>query len=185
MKEVVKLISIDQIKAYSDPYRLKIISFFKNTREAATVKEVADYLEDVPAKVHYHIKKLERAGILELIRTKEIKGIIAKYYYLTAESFIIESEEINQHTKKVYNSQILNIVNEYYDKSKEKSMNTLIKKEEQNAISIIFKDICISNELCSEFDIEMRALIKKYEILSKTSSENKCHIFSGCLNESE
>ncbi|MGL5244429.1 MAG: ArsR/SmtB family transcription factor, partial [Sarcina sp.] len=86
MRDVVSLTTLEQIKAYSDPYRLKIITFLRNNREAATVKEIADFFGEVPAKVHYHIKKLEKAGILELVRTKEIKGIIAKYYYLTAES---------------------------------------------------------------------------------------------------
>ena len=190
MKEVMKLVGIEQIKAYSDPYRLRIISFLRNTKEAATVKEIADYLGEVPAKVHYHIKKLERVGILELVRTKEIKGIIAKYYYLTAENFVIEAEEINKQTKKVYKSQILNIVNEYYDKSKEKSIDTLMKKvdhnNENNAISVIFRDMCIDEALFKEFDLEMRTLVKKYEVLSEESKDkNKCHIFSVCLNQGE
>lgn len=190
MKEVMKLVGIEQIKAYSDPYRLRIISFLRNTKEAATVKEIADYLGEVPAKVHYHIKKLEKVGILELVRTKEIKGIIAKYYYLTAENFVIEAEEINKQTKKVYKSQILNIVNEYYDKSKEKSIDTLMKKvdhnNENNAISVIFRDMCIDEALFKEFDLEMRTLVKKYETLSEESNEkNKCHIFSVCLNQGE
>lgn len=190
MKNVMNLVGIEQIKAYSDPYRLKIISFLKNTKEAATVKEIADYLGEVPAKVHYHIKKLERAGILELVRTKEIKGIIAKYYYLTADSFVIEAEDINRQTKKVYKSQILNIVNEYYDKSREKSIDTLMNKvdtnHENNAISVIFRDMHIDDSLCKEFDLEMRNLVKKYESLSENSgNKNKCHIFSVCLNQGE
>lgn len=190
MKDVIKLTSIDEIKAYSDPYRLKIISFLRNSREAATVKEVADYLGEVPAKIHYHIKKLEKNGILELVRTKEIKGIIAKYYYLTAENFIIESEEINKQTKVIYKSQILNIVNEYYDKSKEKSIETLMKKvdhnTDNNAISVIFRDMNIDEDLFKQFDLELRGIVKKYEDLSKENKDkNKCHIFSVCLNQGE
>ena len=190
MKDIMKLVGIEQIKAYSDPYRLRIISFLRNTREAATVKEIADYLGEVPAKVHYHIKKLEKVGILELVRTKEIKGIIAKYYYLTAENFVIEAEDINKQTKKVYKSQVLNIVNEYYDKSKEKSIDTLTKRvdlnNENNAISVIFRDMCIDDVLFKEFDLEMRSLVKKYERLSSQSNDkNKCHIFSVCLNQGE
>lgn len=111
MKETMTLTTIEEIKTYSDPYRLRIITFLRNSREEATVKEIADYLGEVPAKIHYHIKKLERAGIIELVRTKEVKGIIAKYYYLTANNYLIEGEEINIQTKRVYKSQVLNIVN--------------------------------------------------------------------------
>ena len=41
----MKLTTIDEIKAYSDPYRLKIIAFLKNNREEATVKQIADFFE--------------------------------------------------------------------------------------------------------------------------------------------
>lgn len=181
------LTTMEEIKTYSDPYRLRIITFLKNSREEATVKEIADYLGEVPAKIHYHIKKLERAGIIELVRTKEVKGIIAKYYYLTANDYLIEGEEINIQTKRIYKSQVLNIVNEYYDKSKEKSIETLIKKfnnSENNAISIISRDINIDEELFKEFDQELRNLVKKYELLASTNNnKTKCHIFSVCLNQ--
>lgn len=187
MKDTITLSTIEEIKTYSDPYRLRIITFLRNSKEEATVKEIADYLGEVPAKIHYHIKKLERAGIIELVRTKEIKGIIAKYYYLTATNYLIEGEEIRNQTKKVYKSQVLNIVNEYYEKSKEKSIETLIKKfntNESNAISIISRDINIDEELFKEFDQELRSLVKKYEVLAEESSEkSKCHIFSVCLNQ--
>ncbi len=40
---------------------------------------------EVPAKVHYHVKKLESAGILKLQHTKEINGIVAKFYQPTVD----------------------------------------------------------------------------------------------------
>lgn len=187
MKDTIKLSTMEEIKTYSDPYRLRIITFLRNSKEEATVKEIADYLGEVPAKIHYHIKKLERAGIIELVRTKEIKGIIAKYYYLTANNYLIEGEEIQTQTQKVYKSQVLNIVNDYYDKSKEKSIDTLIKKfnnTDNNAISIISRDMNIDEENVKNFDKELRELVKKYESLSSQHTEkNSCHIFSVCLNQ--
>lgn len=103
MNSVMNLTTLEQIKAYSDPYMLKIITYLRNNQESATVKEIADFFGEVPAKVHYHIKKLEKAGILELVKTKEIKGIIAKYYYLTAESFNIEGNQIKKKLNKFTN----------------------------------------------------------------------------------
>ena len=188
MKDIVNLVTVEQIKAYSDPYRLRILTFLRNRREASTVKEIADYLGEVPAKVHYHIKKLEKVGIVEIVRTKEVKEIVAKYYYLTAENFQIEGEDIKNQTRKIYKSQILNIVNEYYDKSKEKSIDTLMKKvnlnSKNNAISIISRDMNIDEDLFKQFDIELRELVKKYEsIPKKNRGNNHCHIFSVCLNQ--
>ena len=185
MKEVINLTTLEQIKAYSDPYRLKIITFLRNNREAATVKEIADFFGEVPAKVHYHIKKLEKAGILELVRTREIKGIIAKYYYLTAESFNIEGEQIKTEAKQVYNSQILNIVTDYYDKSKEKTISFISDKvdkgKEEDSIMLTFKDIYVTEEEFSVLNDEIKEVIKKYE--KKHEGKIPCHMFSVCLKQ--
>lgn len=185
MKEVINLTSLEQIKAYSDPYRLKIITFLRNNGDAATVKEIADFFGEVPAKVHYHIKKLEKAGILELVRTKEIKGIIAKYYFLTAESFNIEGEQIKTEAKQVYKSQILNIVTDYYDKSKEKIIATISNKantdNEENSMMLNFRDIYLTEDEFVELNYQIKDLLKKYE--KKEEGKIPCHIFSVCLKQ--
>lgn len=73
----------------------------------STVKQIADEMGDVPAKVHYHVKKLEMAGILRLNHTKEINGIIAKYYEPTAKTYKIENQEIG---KFQFNNQVVDFV---------------------------------------------------------------------------
>ena len=59
-----------------------------------------------------------------------------------------------------------------------------INNSENNAISIISRDINIDEELFKDFDQELRNLVKKYEILASENNEKtKCHIFSVCLNQ--
>ena len=212
MNSVMNLTTLEQIKAYSDPYRLKIITYLRNNQESATVKEIADFFGEVPAKVHYHIKKLEKAksiteddakkaqediqkivdkyikevekaGILELVKTKEIKGIIAKYYYLTAESFNIEGNQIKKEAKQVYKSQILNILSEYYDSSKEQTMKRISEKVDtgnaEDSIGFNYKNIYLNEEEFKEVNRQMRELVKKYE--RKEEGKMPCHVFSVCL----
>ena len=76
-----------EIKAFSDPYRMMIMKQYYKLARPATVKQIADEMGEVPAKVHYHVKKLESVGILKLKHTKEINGIIAKFYEPTAQTF--------------------------------------------------------------------------------------------------
>ncbi|WP_300348053.1 helix-turn-helix domain-containing protein [Clostridium sp.] len=183
MNSVMNLTTLEQIKAYSDPYRLKIITYLRNNQESATVKEIADFFGEVPAKVHYHIKKLEKAGILELVKTKEIKGIIAKYYYLTAESFNIEGNQIKKEVKQVYKSQILNILSEYYDTSKEQTIKIISDKVDdgnaESSIGFNYKNIYLSDEEFVEFNKEIRDIVRKYE--KKEEGKTPCHVFSVCL----
>lgn len=183
----MKLTTIEQIKAYSDPYRLKMITYLRNRNEEATVKQVADYLGELPAKVHYHMKKLEKAGIVEIIRTQEIKGIIAKYYYLTAEIFEIIGEEIQEEAKQVYKSQVLNLVNDYYEKSKEKSIDALVERidkgEEHKSLSLVYRDIYVTEEEFGELNSAIIKLVSKYDTMGP--GKLSCHVFSAMARSIE
>ncbi|WP_425448481.1 ArsR/SmtB family transcription factor [Dethiothermospora halolimnae] len=109
----------EEIKAFSDPYRLKILSHYHRLNEPATVKQIADKMEQTPAKVHYHVKKLEKAGILELSHTKEVNGIIAKYYKPTAGDFQINNKEIDNSIRNVMLNESQKMIANIYDNSKE------------------------------------------------------------------
>ncbi len=95
MENTKVLKTTEEIKAISDPYRFKIITTFAYFNDGATATQIAEKLGEVPSKVYYHIKKLEKAGIVSVVGTEIINGIVAKYYKPTAESFTIEAEEEN------------------------------------------------------------------------------------------
>lgn len=86
-----RVISTDEeIKVFADPYRMRIIETFIEHRKPMTVKDVADILGEVPAKIHYHVKKLISIDILELDHIEVIHGINAKYYILSHDSFTFQ-----------------------------------------------------------------------------------------------
>lgn len=118
MDEIKLLKTVEEIRALSDPYRYKILNCFYKNGEPITVKQVADELGEVPAKVHYHVKKMEKAGLLVLVYTKEINGIIAKYYEPTAKKFNIIGEDTEGMDKALRLNEALKVVAQIYDESK-------------------------------------------------------------------
>ncbi|MGE5631847.1 MAG: helix-turn-helix domain-containing protein [Caulobacteraceae bacterium] len=84
------LTTMDEIKTFSDPFRIKVLLTFGDGEEPLTVKQISVKLGEVPAKVHYHVKELERIGVLEIVDTREKSGILEKYYLPTAQSFKID-----------------------------------------------------------------------------------------------
>jgi Predicted transcriptional regulators len=92
MEETKELNTVEEIKVLSDPFRYKILNCFYKVGVPSTVKQIADNLGEVPAKVHYHVKKMEKTGILILTHTKEVNGIVAKYYEPTAKRFEIKDQ---------------------------------------------------------------------------------------------
>lgn len=125
MEKRKTLSTIEEIKAYNDPYRLQILFTFEKLSRPATGKEIADSMNEVPSKVHYHIKKMEKAGILEMVHTKEINGIIAKYYQPTAEEYNITNQYIDEATKSIMSNETYKLIGTIFDSAKDEYIETV------------------------------------------------------------
>lgn len=115
MDNIRRIETDEEIKIFSDPYRMKIINAYIKAGEPLTVKGVADLMGEVPAKVHYHVKKLISIDILRLDHTEVINGITAKYYALTTESFRVAYQNTSNQ-KALFDSttnMILSVVDEF------------------------------------------------------------------------
>ncbi|MGO4532849.1 ArsR/SmtB family transcription factor [Paenibacillus sp. 2TAF8] len=126
MQEHKVLSTIEEIKIYSDPYRIQIMNMFHRQGRPSTVKEIADLMGEVPAKVHYHVKKLEKIGLLSMVSTREINGIIAKYYEpFSGEIHLRHKDEADENSplKQVFRSETLKLLNEMFEQSRQRFMN--------------------------------------------------------------
>lgn len=86
MKDVHILNTLDEINLVSDPIRLNILLHLGTTPK--TAQDVADALDVSRSKIHYHLKILEDAGIIEVVQTELINGITQKYFLPVAKAFI-------------------------------------------------------------------------------------------------
>lgn len=91
MEKSKRLTTADEIRIFSNHFRMKILSLFDCNYTSMTIKQMADKLGEVPSKVHYHVKALEKINVMEIVETKEKSGIIEKYYLPTAENFYIDN----------------------------------------------------------------------------------------------
>lgn len=71
-----------QIKAYSDPLRIRILQILRD-REA-TNQQLATALDEAQAKVLYHVRFLLDVGLIKLVDQRIRGGNVEKYYRATA-----------------------------------------------------------------------------------------------------
>lgn len=90
MEDNLVLADLEKIKSISDPLRVKVLEIL--IKKEATVKQVADSLEQSSAKMHYHVKELEKQDLIKLVKTIEKGGILEKYYRAVAKHFDIRYE---------------------------------------------------------------------------------------------
>lgn len=72
---------LDTLKVLADPLRLRIRELME---KPTTVKQVAEKLDLPPTKLYYHINLLEKHGLIVLVDTRIVSGIIEKHYQIAA-----------------------------------------------------------------------------------------------------
>lgn len=72
---------LETLKVLADPLRLRIRELMF---EPTTVKQVAAALELPPTKLYYHINLLEKHGLIVLVDTRIVSGIIEKHYQVAS-----------------------------------------------------------------------------------------------------
>lgn len=82
LAEVLVIEDLETLKVISDPLRLQILELM--VLEPKTVKEVADQLQVSPNKLYYHINLLEKHGLIRVVGTQLVSGIVEKHYRVKA-----------------------------------------------------------------------------------------------------
>jgi DNA-binding transcriptional ArsR family regulator len=59
----------EQLKALGHPLRLKVLQVLSETDEPLTNRELAARLAVDPGHLHFHVRMLQRAGLIELVAT--------------------------------------------------------------------------------------------------------------------
>jgi DNA-binding transcriptional ArsR family regulator len=81
----------EQMRTLLEPTRTAIIELLGE--RAATTSELADALGKPKGTVGHHCKALEAAGLITVVRTKQVRAIEAKYYGRTARTFILHDND--------------------------------------------------------------------------------------------
>ncbi|MBU0926775.1 MAG: helix-turn-helix domain-containing protein [Spirochaetes bacterium] len=89
MIDVLLLDTEDRIKAFTHPFRMKVLHVYREGRRPMTATEVAKALGEGPGKVHYHVRVMEAAGIVTIARTETVNGIVARYYEPAARHYSV------------------------------------------------------------------------------------------------
>jgi DNA-binding transcriptional ArsR family regulator len=86
--EVLYVRRPDQLKALGDELRGRIVVLLRD--RAQSVSELAAKLKLPKGTVAHHVKVLEAAGLLKVVRTRRVRAVTEKYYGRTARLFLYE-----------------------------------------------------------------------------------------------
>jgi DNA-binding transcriptional ArsR family regulator len=81
----------EQLRALGDDLRAKIVVILRE--RAASTTELADKLGLPKGTVGHHVKVLEKAGLIRVVRTRKVRALTERYYGRTARLFLFKSTE--------------------------------------------------------------------------------------------
>ncbi|MCT2534766.1 winged helix-turn-helix domain-containing protein [Aquibacillus koreensis] len=101
MKPILTLTEHGQLKSLSDPIRAEIM--MRLIEKPHTGQMLSEKLNLSRAKIHYHLKELEKNNLIKLVKKEEKGGVMQKFYQSVARGFS-PSTELLPHVKDVSES---------------------------------------------------------------------------------
>ena len=80
-----------QLRALAEASRARIVGLLRD--RAASTTELAAALEAPKGTVGHHLKVLEAAGLVRVVRTRKVRALTESYYGRVARLFVLKSDE--------------------------------------------------------------------------------------------
>ncbi|WP_034287116.1 ArsR/SmtB family transcription factor [Amycolatopsis benzoatilytica] len=77
-EDAVRVETAEQLRAVSNLVRHRVLAVLRD--EPATITQVAERLGIAKGSSSYHMRVLERAGIVHVVRTRKVRGVLERYY---------------------------------------------------------------------------------------------------------
>jgi DNA-binding transcriptional ArsR family regulator len=80
-----------QLRAMADPFRVQLIQLLRD--RARSTQELSEELSMPKGTVGHHLKVLESAGLIRVVRTRKVRAVTEKFYGRTARLFLYQTED--------------------------------------------------------------------------------------------
>jgi DNA-binding transcriptional ArsR family regulator len=81
----------EQLRALGDDLRTRIVVLLRE--HAHSITELAELLDLPKGTVGHHVKVLEKAGLVRVVRTRKVRALTERYYGRNARLFIFKSTD--------------------------------------------------------------------------------------------
>jgi DNA-binding transcriptional ArsR family regulator len=80
-----------KLRAMADPFRVQLVQLLRD--KARSTQEIAEQLGMPKGTVGHHLKVLEAAGLIRVVRTRKVRAVTEKFYGRTARLFLYQTED--------------------------------------------------------------------------------------------
>lgn len=163
---------VETLKLITHPLRLQLLGQFKRKR---TVKEAAAELETPPTKLYYHVNLMEEKGLIQVVDTQIVSGIVEKRYQVAAHRFRIDDTMLSGETGDGFDASRFDaLIAPFFQMAHNEirhSMRTGLldfrDKAKPHHGSLARMDFCLTEEQAEALHGRIQAIVDEYKFLSK------------------
>lgn len=161
--EQIVIDDLETLKIISDPLRISILEHL--AKRPNTVKAIAAEMGFKPNKLYYHINLLEKHGLITLVETQVVSGIIEKWYQSTAISYMVEPELLRLMDDP--SGEFAQIIDSLFGKTRAELLHTVSLNHEDGStpLGVVLTGtvLHLTQEEEEAFTEELQALLEKYQ----------------------
>jgi DNA-binding transcriptional ArsR family regulator len=173
---------LETLKVLSDPLRMQIIELMGD--QPRTVKQVAKQLDMTPNKLYYHIKLLDDHGLIRVVETRLVSGIVEKHYQTTAKEISV-ADGLLSISKPAGEEEIDALISSILDGTKadfRRSLQLRAAKEtqqgEQYCSNVTREMARLTLEQANEICKKLVELVKEFESYNNEEDDENCQTFA-------
>lgn len=157
-----EIADVETLKVLAHPQRLAML---RNLDEPRTVKEVAARMDEAdPTKLYYHIRMMEKAGIIVVTETNVVSGIIEKKYRAAAKSYTVADNLV--FADAIESDELLNVAKSIFQNTEQQLQKTikaglfaLDEPGERRTNALLTLEVNLSEAQLLAFNQRMQALM--------------------------
>lgn len=161
--ETYQIENIEQMRALADQLRMRITEAL--AKQPMTVTQLGDLFGEVPAKIYYHVRELERVGLLKLVETREKGNMLEKYYRTVAKSINVP-ETLFQRTPP---DEIIATIRDFFQQISQRFTQALTfatsqqEPKEQISLQLQGEQLWMTYEEYQQLTKDIQALLEAYQ----------------------
>jgi hypothetical protein len=129
-----------------------------------------------PAKIHYHVRELEKVGLLRLVETREKGGILEKYYQPIARDFAVPKELLLSAPP----DELLATTDGWFEQFKtgfRRALRKMIERKEQEPdATLAFAPLYVTREEQGKLAKQIEELLRPYALQRSIEGERVMQI---------
>lgn len=168
---------LETLKVIAHNKRLDILQSLKNSK---TVKEVAKLLDLPATKLYYHVNLMEKHGLIQVVETNIVSGIVEKKYQVVARHYRIDNSLLTD--QPAASPELERMLNTIFDVTQTEIRRTVEKTGEnpfaEEATGILFRaSLRMTPEQHAEFYGRIQKILNEITEQTRNQPDDESSLF--------